>query len=209
MMNKKAAVLIAVLALMSASAYAAPDRTGKVDIGVDVAAAIATDSDTNAGVYVGGNLSYGFNEWFAGGVSFGGHVADIDDVTSSGVTIFGPDVSEFSIFGDMILRVPVGDSPVQPYGVVGLGAIFWNIDDTTSSNGVTVTTDIDTAFGVKVGGGVDWFVNDHWIVNFNGAYVFNDADGTATASAGGATASVTEKFDLDYWTVGGGLKYLF
>jgi outer membrane protein W len=109
----------------------------------------------------------------------------------------------------MILRVPVGDSPVQPYGVVGLGAIFWNIDDTTSSNGVTVTTDIDTAFGVKVGGGVDWFVNDHWIVNFNGAYVFNDADGTATASAGGATASVTEKFDLDYWTVGGGLKYLF
>ena len=206
---KKAIAVVVMFFAAASVAYAVPDRTGKVDLGVEVAGAIATDSDTNAGTYVGGNASYGFNEWFAAGISFGGHAADIDDVTSGGITIFGPDTSEFSVFGDFILRVPTGSNPIVPYGVVGLGVIFWNIDDAATNAGVTVATDVDTAFGVKVGGGVDWFVNDHWIVNFNGAYVFNDADATLTATGGGATASVSDTLDLDYWTVGGGLKYLF
>ena len=208
-MFKKAVVLGLAQFLILGVAFAAPDRTGKTDIGLEVAGAMSTDADTNGGAYVGGNLSYGFSEWTALGVSFGGHAADIDDVTDSGVTILGPDVSEFSLFGDLIIRVPTGESPFNPYGVVGLGVIFWNIDDTTTNTGVSVATDVDTALGIKLGGGVDYFVNDHWIANFNGAYIFNNADTTLTASAGGVSIAATDKVDFDYWTIGGGLKYLF
>jgi len=32
---------------------------------------------------------------------------------------------------------------------------------------------------------------------------------TATASASGVSASAVDQVKLDYWTVGGGVKYLF
>ncbi len=200
---------MAALALIGTSVYAAPDRTGKTDVGVDVAYSDLTDDETNSATYVGGSVSHGLNEWLALGVSFGWQSFGSDDVFISGVTIPGPDLRSYPLFADIIVRIPTGDQPFVPYGVIGFGAIFWDADEVTASNGVKIKTDVDTSFGFKLAGGVDWFLNDHWALNFNGGYVFTDANTTVTATAGNLSVSAADKSDLDYWTIGAGLKFIF
>ena len=208
-MKKVLGILFLVL-LVPAVAFAAPSRVGRTDIGLDISGAISTDSDLNTTVAVSGNSSYGVNEWLAIGVSFGWQNFGEDDVTTGGVTIPGPDITAYPLFADFIFRMPAtADKACQPYAVLGLGAIFWDVQDVTASNGVNIESDIDTSLGVKIGGGADYFLNDNWILNVNANYVFSDADISATASAGGVSVSAVETLDLDYWTVGAGIKYLF
>ena len=105
--------------------------------------------------------------------------------------------------------MPIENQSINPYGVVGLGAVIWNADDTTTNLGGKLTTDINTAFATKVGGGFDWFINNNWIINFEAAYVFNRPDVNQTFTLGTASASISDNVKLDYWTIGGGVKYLF
>jgi outer membrane protein W len=132
-------------------------------------------------------------------------------VSASGVTIAGPDITGVPLFADLIVRGHSEDRSWEPYGVLGLGTVIWSIDDTTASGATagSVQTDIDTDFAVKLGGGVDWFINNNWILNFNAAYVFSSPEATVTATAAGTSATVTDEVDLDYWAIGGGVKYLF
>lgn len=207
---RKASLLMFVLAFgVSSMALAAPERTGKTEVGVDLAAGISTDSEVNTATYFGGNVSWGLSEWLAIGASFGYQNFSSDDSTIAGVTIFGSDLSAYPLFADILLRAPMGDNPLVPYGLLGLGVIFWDASDTFTSSGLVAKTDVDASFGIKVGGGVDWFLNDHWILNFNGSYVFSDSDAKTTVTGSGISSSLTERVDLDYWTIGGGLKYQF
>ncbi|HXV18713.1 MAG TPA: outer membrane beta-barrel protein [Candidatus Omnitrophota bacterium] len=212
-MLKRLSVLVLGLAMISSVVYAAPNRTGRWDAGVSVAGAIPTDSDLDAGVQVGGTIAYGVSEWFAIGFSGGWQSHDSDDASESGITIEGPEVTAVPLFGELIFRVPTGDSPINPYGVVGLGTVLWDADDVSSTAlGVpfTAETDIDTEFAVKVGGGFDWFINENWIINFEAAYVFSSPSATVTVSSPGlGSFSESADLDLDYWTVGGGIKVLF
>jgi opacity protein-like surface antigen len=195
-MIKKTAFFAALAMLLAHSAYAVEDRTNKWDLGANVSAAIPTDGDVDTTVYVGGTLSYGITNWLAVGAEAGWAGFDESD---SGISV---DEDAIPVLGDIIFRVPM-EGPVQPYGIVGLGVIFWNID----SNVPNVDIDSDAAFAAKFGGGVDWFINQNWIANFELAYITSDADVTATSTITGA--SVSAGVDTDYWTVGGGLKYLF
>ena len=172
--------------------------------------AIPTEDGLSTGVSVLGDVSYGINQWLAVGFSGGWAAFGMDDATVSGITIPGPDVNGFPLFGEIILRAPIANQSYVPYAVAGFGTVIWNVDDTTTSNGIHVQTDVSTAFAFKLGGGVDWFINDHWIFNINGAYVFSRPDTTVTVSAGSLSASAVSQNDkYDYWTVGGGLKFLF
>ena len=193
------------LFLWSFNAYSAPDRTGKWDAGINVSGAIARDNDIDSTVYVGGNLAYGVTPWLALGIEsgwtdFGTHL-DL----GNGVKVDAGDATGVPLLGDIILRVPIKDSEVTPYGVVGLGAIFWNFDESNLFKTANIQVDIKTSFAAKFGGGLDWFINDHWILNFEAAYVLADAD--VTAKVGGVSA--TDTTSADYWTIGGGIKYLF
>lgn len=212
-MLKKAFVFILLAMSVTAFAYAAPDRTGRWDAGVSVAGAMPTDGDVDATVQVGGNVAYGVTEWFAVGASSGWQSHGLDDASESGITIEGPDLTGIPLFGELIFRVPTGQEHFTPYGVVGLGVVFWDVDDTTANVGgttVNIETDVDTVFALKLGGGLDWFVNDNWIIFFEGAYVFSNPDATLTASAAGVSiTSDPDDLDLDYWTVGGGVKFVF
>lgn len=197
---------------ISTLAVAAPERTGRWDAGVSVAGAIPSDGDIDGTTQVGGSVAYGVTEWFAVGFSGGWQNHDIEGTTNSGITVQGTEVTGVPLFGDLIFRVPTGDKPFTPYGVVGLGTVLWDIDDTTASAAgvpVSVITEVDTEFAVKLGGGIDWFLNDHWIVNFDAAYVFNNPNAVVTATVLGTSASTSENIDLDYWTIGGGLKFVF
>lgn len=208
-MYKKMALLLVVLLGCASAAQAAPDRVGKWDVGVNVSGNFQTDSDINDGVGVEGSFSYGINSWLAVGFSGGWSGHSIDDATSAGITVHGADMNLFPLFGDIIFRVPT-DRAVVPYGVVGLGTVITNVDDTdTSVTGLTVQTDVDTAFAVKLGGGVDWFINENWIFNVQGNYVFYRPDVTETASISGVSISATDNLKFDYWNVGAGLKFVF
>ena len=204
-MKSKVVILIALLTMIAASVYAAPDRTGKWDAGINISGAIQTDSDLDSTVYAGGTLAYGVNEWLAVGIESGWMKSGSELNLGGGVKLDAGDLTGVPLLGDVILRAPIKDSSVNPYGIVGLGAIFWNFDESALFKAAGVQVDIDTSLAVKLGGGLDWFVNDHWILNFEAAYVFVDAD--VTAKAGGITA--TDTTSADYWTIGGGLKYLF
>ena len=56
---------------------------------------------------------------------------------------------------------------------------------------------------------VDDVEYEKWIVNFEAYYVFNQPDAEITVSVPGFSATESDELDLDYWTVGGGIKYLF
>ena len=196
-MIRRIGLFVALITLCASSnAYAAftGDRVGKWDIGVNVSGAIPDDSDVDSAVYVGGSLSYGVAEWFALGFESGW--AGFGE-SSAGIDI---DEDAVPILGDIIFRFPT-QSEWKPYALVGLGVIVWNVD----SNIPGLNLDIDTAFAAKFAGGVDYFVNDNWALNFEFSYTTNEAD--ATASFNGASASASGS--SDYWMVGGGLKYLF
>jgi hypothetical protein len=196
-MIRKIGLFIALIALcVSNNAYAAmtSDRVGKWDIGVNVSGAIPTDSDVDSAAYVGGSLSYGVQDWLALGAEAGW--AQFGE-SAPGINL---DENAVPIFGDIIFRYPTS-SEWKPYAIIGLGVIVWNIDSNISG----LNVDVDTAFAAKFGGGVDYFMNDNWALNFEFSYVTSSADATATFNGATATASG----DTDYWMVGGGVKYLF
>lgn len=193
---KKAWLVMWALMISTTAAFAVPDRTGKFDMGVNVSGAIPDDDTVDGTVYVGGSFAYGVTNWLALGAEAGWAQFDESD---AGITF---EETAVPIFGDIILRVPM-ECQVQPYGIVGLGAIVWNVDHNISN----VDVEIDTAFAAKFGGGIDWFVNDNWIINFEASFVTSDADATVRNTVTGASA--TAQGETDYWMVGGGLKYLF
>ena len=211
-MHKKLILALLSLVIMTTAAYAAPDRTGKWDAGVSVAGALSTDDEIDSTVQIGGNVAYGVTEWFAVGFEGGWQNHGSDDAAVAGTTIAGPDITGVPLFGDLIFRVPTGQEQFTPYGIVGLGVVVWDADDIDAVIlGVPVhaETDIDTEFAAKLGGGLDWFLNDNWILNFEVAYVFTNPNATATATGGGISVTVEDDVDLDYWTIGGGLKFVF
>lgn len=185
------------LTIMTTAAYAAPDRVGKTDIGFNVSGAIPRDSGVDGAVYLGGSLAYGVTDWLALGIESGWTRFSASD---SGVTV---DQDTIPLFGDIILRVPTGESQLKPYGIIGLGVLF--IDASTNVSNVSIQA--DTSFAAKFGAGLDWFVNDHWAINFETSYVVSDVNGTVTNNSTGASLSANG--DSDYWMIGGGVKYLF
>jgi opacity protein-like surface antigen len=205
-MIKKGILILLMLAFAAGPAFAAPDRTGKLDMGVNVSAAFSTDSDIDDTIYVGGSWSYGIYEWLAIGFEAGWMEADTE-VELAGASINTGDIAGIPVFGDFIFRAPMGDQPLNPYAVVGVGAVFWDIDESHTIADAGYEVDADSSFAMKFGGGVDWFVTSNWIVYFEGAYVLADADISVRRSDGSEV--ITDEESLDFWTVGGGIKYLF
>ena len=192
-MIKKLVLMLALVMLAAQSAYAAPDRVGKTDIGLSVAAAIPDADDSDTAAYVGGSFAYGVQSWLALGASIGW--AEFEE-SASGIEI---EERAVPIFADIIFRVPATEAQAQPYAVLGLGAIVWDAD----INVANVDTDIDTAFAAKLGAGLDWFMNENWILNLEASYVFSDTEATVTNTSTGA--SISAEGETDFWMVGGAL----
>ena len=200
-MFKKGIVMMFAALLCAPAVFAAPEEmTGKTDLTVDGFADIYKDSSQDAALNLMYRLAYNVNDNFAVGVESGYY---FDSKSSIGGINLG-DLNGIPLFGDLIVRFP-NQSSVEPYGVLALGAIFWNFDESSLVKSAGVTASVDTGFAAKLAGGVDWFMNDHWAVNVEGGYIFSNA--TATVSGGGA--SISDKSDMDHWVVGGGLKYVF
>ncbi|MCG3176554.1 MAG: hypothetical protein MOGMAGMI_01512 [Candidatus Omnitrophica bacterium] len=183
---KKISVLAMVMMFgISGSALAtAPDRVGKVDLGGYVAGAF-NDNSIDDAAYVGLNMSYGVTPWIALGVEGGWQQGEHESEPG--------EVGIANIMGDVILRWHIEGQEFVPYGVLGLGAAsgYASIEDRDDRD--------DSAFAWKLGGGVDWFVNSNWALNFEASWT----------DPGDLPSGSTANDDLDYVAVGGGIKYLF
>ncbi len=198
---KKVLFSLIILVLLPLNVYAAPDRVDQWDAGINISDNLSTKNNVSDGLSVGSNFSYGIKNWLGVGISLGWSDAryNLTDGTKGGR------VTSVPVFGDIIFRVPTfADQHFVPYGVLGLGGIF----DRTHGAGVTTDRGLQAkpkdGFAVKLGAGVDWFMAQNWIYNFETGYVFTDAKVDLTNGNNVLNSSV----DLDYWYLGGGVKWL-
>jgi len=199
--------MITMLSLfLGASAYAetivttdsgssvAYDRVGRVDWGI-LGGGAFNDTIDEAG-YVQTSVSYGVTPWIAIGVEGGWQQADgAASHEETGIV---------QVMGDIIVRVPEHPfhEALVPYGVLGLGVIgvYTEAEPTaTTQNGDDAD---DTVFGWKLGAGFDWFLNQNWAINFEVAYFDSSELDLAPTSMG-------NNAEIDFWTVGGGLKWVW
>ena len=193
-MKKNFSILfLAIMLCISSNAFAyqyaasrsevqAPDRVGKWDLGLGIAAGMNDSVDDGAFFY--GQISYGVTPYIGLGVEAGWQEAD-------GVS--GETIGVVPVMADIILRIPTLHEAIVPYGILGLGGagVYAERDNRDDVD--------DTAFAWKLGAGADYFINSNWIFNFEFAYW--------SASVNLPTTSVGE--DFDWWTIGVSLKYLF
>ena len=202
---KKIFFFFAVALLIYSNVYASSDRIGQWDAGVNISGDLLSDNNVSGAVYLGANTSYGVKDWLALGISVGWSDSKFDVTNSSGSTGKGGRVSMIPIFGDIIFRVPNLDNhELVPYGVLGLGGIFDNLHGNGNATSLGLTSKATDGFAFKLGAGIDWFANQNWIYNLETGYVFTDAKVEITNSNG----SHNNNIDLDYYYIGGGVKWL-
>jgi opacity protein-like surface antigen len=76
----------------------------------------------------------------------------------------------------------------QPYGLLGIGAMRAEANLPGSSNDVH-----DTDFAFRLGGGLDSYMTENWLVNLEISYVHPTGDVD----------------DINYYSLGGGIQYRF
>ena len=202
---KKAIFLFAIMTLIPLSVFAAPDRVGQWDAGINISGNFLSDDHASNAFYLGGNVSYGLKDWLGLGISIGWSDSTFDVTSSSGSTGKGGRVTCIPIFADVIFRVPnYSNKELVPYGVMGIGGIFDSIHGSGASGGYGYTTKAKDGFAFKLGAGVDWFADNNWVYNLETGYVFTDA----TVDVNNANGSLHNTVDLDYYYIGGGVKWL-
>ncbi len=168
----------------------APDRVGKWDLGIGIAASMNDKTDDSSFVY--SQVSYGVTPYIGLGVEAGWQEADLNGTSDE-------TIGAVPILFDIIIRVPTVHEAFVPYGILGLGvAGVYDTDENGAGNNNGDDTD-DIGFAWKLGAGFDWFINSNWIFNFEFAYWSADVQLVRTAIDDG----------YDWWTAGVALKYVF
>lgn len=210
MLKRSLALSLVVLCQVSAASAASPakhaavPRMGEVEVGVNAAVAMATENDMDSTGYIGGTFAYNVTESVAVGLSGGWKESDMH-VTVAGAKLNAGSLSAIPLIGEVIWRIP--PPPTQnwtPYLIGGVGGVIWSLDHSTELSSRGLTDDLESAFAVKVGGGIEWRVDDRWYIYLEGAYYYTDAELKLVDSAGGVAG---ESGNLDFWNVGGGVKY--
>lgn len=190
MLKKISLAVLVLAAAFSMNAYAAPDRLNRWELGVTGGGAFNDNNIDDTG-FIQLAADYGVTNYIAVGVSGGWQEADTAGDAES--------VGNGWVLFDIIVRNPDLHEQLVPYGVLGLGVVGSYATDENGSlnNGDDVD---DTAFAWKLGAGLDWFINEHWILNLEFAYFDANTDLPGTSVADD---------DISFWTLGAGLKYLF
>ena len=202
---RKIALIAGMLIASYGCAFAMPDRTGKTDVGFQIGGLLQGTEKLDSALYLGGSAAYGVNEWFAVGLE-GGYSDQSTSIPLSGTEQQGK-IGRIPLFLDLILRyTKMPDVNYVPYGVLGLGALFTDVHGTGTFQSSNLKLDVDNSFAIKMGAGVDWFINEKWALGLEASYVWVDSDANVISLSNGRTIDST---NLDYWTLTGGVKYLF
>lgn len=191
---KRSGLLFLALLLMGGAAHAEPlagefDRTGRLDLGIEGGGAFVDAESIDDNGWIQANASWGVNDWLAIGVSSGWTETDND---------FGGQTGIAEVMGDIIVRWQhhPWNQNLVPYGVLGLGSM-WSYAEVDGQDDAD-----DSTFAWKLGGGLDWWINNNWILNFEVAY--HDATDDLPVNH-----LRTQDDSIGFTTVTGGLKFVF
>jgi opacity protein-like surface antigen len=192
---KRASILFLGLLLMSGVAYAevtggeVNDRVGHLDLGIEGGGAFIGASGLDDTGWIQANTSYGVTPWLGLGFETGWTEADND---------FGGTTGIVEMMGDIIVRWVnhPWDTRLVPYADLGLG-MHWTYAEVDNQNDRD-----ESSFAWKLGGGLDWWLNDNWILNFDVSY--HDSSDKLPVNH---LASNDES--TSFTTLTGGLKFVF
>ena len=95
------------------------------------------------------------------------------------------------------------DNKFSPYIGAGVNySLFYGEDDGFGFDDL----DVDGGFGFALQAGADYWINEHWGVNFDVKYIDLEIDADVNL---GATALNADDIDLNPWIVGAGVSYRF
>ncbi|HDZ76889.1 MAG TPA: porin family protein [Candidatus Omnitrophica bacterium] len=160
----------------------AEDITGRWALGSRYNYVVVDDADfKNNGNSYGLNFTYGISKHFA--LELEGDFFKVESKDNTKLVTY-------TLHSNMQLRKDVG--VFTPYLVGGLGIQYFDygilkVDD---------RKDKDVSFSYKLGGGIEYFCDQNWALNIEGAYVYGNTGGSAT-------------LDVYGWRYGGGVKYYF
>ncbi len=203
---KNFALVLTLSLAVCTTAFAAPNPTGKIEAGVGVAGLFGSDGGTNDTVFIPGSINYGLNPNWALGVSSGWADVEINGDNGLGSRVDGGSETLIPLFFDVIYRYHSDDNAFTPYFDLGLGAILANHGGNRDLSVNNLSVRDSDGFAVKLAGGVDWFVTENWAYNLELGYILTDASSEIVSNTTGAK---TDTIDLDFWYVGGGVKYRF
>jgi outer membrane protein W len=198
--------VFAIFVLVFNQAGFAQDMEGKFGIGASVAYIYYSndqDLEPDEDVMYGGNLTYFVQEYLSLELSVN-YVET--DVYLGGLGDFNiGELEQIPIL--LSLRGHLStDTKVIPYATVGVGYYF-NDFDMDSSIPAGYDLDPDDSFGFHLGGGVEYFFNEHFAFNCDFKFMWSNVDFDGTAP-GGITIR-DKKVDVDTFTAGVGFKYYF
>jgi opacity protein-like surface antigen len=190
MLKRLMLTLTAILVAAGSVWAAAPDRVNRLEIGVSGGGAFNESGLDDAG-YAQANVAYGVHRNIAIGVEGGWQEGDTDALNEESIGIG-------LVLADIIVRCPDVHDALVPYFVVGLGGAGAYATNENGTGALQGDDSDDTAFAWKLGGGLDWFINPNWVINFEVGWVDLDVE-LQTAS--------TQPSEM--LTVTGGLKFVF
>jgi len=211
-------VLLAAVSVFTVHPAQAVDLAGKWAVGARVSYADPID-DTVQGIdvefdgtpLIEANLAYHFNSVFSIELGVGYLSSDIQ-VKASGVSLEFGEITQVPVLLTLRAHIPTGGS-IVPYVGAGVGYYFNDFDFSNLFNAAFAAIqvnnargEVDDSFGFHVNGGVDVFVTDSVALNLDLKYIWNQVDFTFSAAG---VAPVTSEFDVDVFTAGVGLKFLF
>jgi outer membrane protein W len=188
------------------TAFAVPNPTGKIDVGIGAAGLFGQDGGTNDTVFIPGAVNYGLNPNWAIGVSGGWADVEINGDNALGSRVDAGSETLIPLFFDILYRNHSEDRSWVPYFDLGLGALFVDHGGNRDLNVNNLSTHDNDGFAVKLAGGVDWFVTENWAYNLELGYILTDASADIVSNVNGSTV---DTIDLDFWYVGAGVKYRF
>ena len=213
-MKKKFVALFFVVAglmLVVSQISFAQDMEGRLGIGARVAYVNFSDDDLY-GVDVefdettmyGGNITYFVHSYLSLELSVDYLETDVD-LEALGVSVDIGDLEQIPVL--LSLRTHLSTNPkVSPYLTVGIGYYF-NDFDMKSSIPAGYDVDPDDSFGYHLGGGIEYFFNNHFAFNLDFKYIWNNVDVDFEEPGG---YSVNDKnLDMDFFSAGTGFKYYF
>lgn len=159
-------------------------------VGAGIPTGDFADIDAETGLRFGGAVDYVFNDmwWFGvdGSYNMNEH-ADVGVTESDGsggtYTLDEDDYTTWQFGGHAKYMIPVGDGPIHPYGVAGVGVSGTKEEYTeTFTFGGSSTTQSgestsDAAFAWKLGAGAMYMFNPQWGVGAEADYNSVSADG--------------------------------
>ena len=195
--------VVAAIVLFSGQVSFAQDMEGKFGIGARVAYInYSNDGDLefDEGVMYGGNLTYFVHSYLSLELSV--------DYVETDLYLDDSNIGDFEQIPVLLsLRTHLSTNPkVSPYLTVGVGYYFNDLDmDDSIPAGYDL--DPDDSFGYHLGGGIEYFFNEHFAFNFDLKFIWSNVDFDARAPDGERIRD--KKVDVDAFISGVGFKFYF